>query len=326
MNDDCIKIIVLLQIILAPGEETKIPKRYVENLLKPFLDNGYLKVLESNENEEYYVLEVVEKYKKKIINVIIPIFVRKSISSKISYGEEIPYDLITNLIFEIGSKGTKFKDNEDDEIHIEFDENSNPELEILMFKINRSIRLSKTQFNQISRASEEARNISGEARKISMNVLSEVDSVKKIKGQIYSEFIAILGIFSALIFGLFGGFEAVKGILSLFKSPNNFGIISMYCGLTVLMIVTITFALIQFIGKLIGKNIKSCCHEDSCDCVPQNKYKIYTICIYMSVAMILLGAGFNGTATFIKVACPLIILIIILSALFYLRKFRSKKN
>lgn len=284
-----LKTIVLLEIILAPSEEIKIPEKYVNELLKGYIDNKYLKILEFNRIDEYYILEVVEEAKEKIISDVIPTLVRKISSPE--YVESMPYDVVSNLIFEVGSKGTKFKDNEDDQFYIRF--SGADDSKLLMDKINRHIRLSKAQFNQIIKVSEEA-------RKISNKTLKDIDSIKEIKGQIYSEFIAILGVFSALIFGLFGGFEGIKGVLSLFKSPNNFGTISMYCGLVTLMIVTITFALIQFTGRLIDKDIKSCCNEKECKCSPKNKYKIYTICVYISLAMILMGIIFNVVLTLIK--------------------------
>lgn len=297
MNDNWIKTIVLLELILSPGEETKIPEKYVNELLKEYLDNKYLKISEFNPVKEYYILEVTKETREKIISDIIPKLVKRINSPQ--YVESMPYDVVTNLIFEVGSKGTKFKDNEDDQFYIKF--NGDDDGKLLMEKINRNIRLSKTQFNQIIRASEEA-------RKISNQTLKDIASIKEIKGQIYSEFIAIIGIFSALIFGLFGGFEGIKGVLSLFEKDDKFGIISMYCGLVTLMIVTITFALIQFVGRLIGRNLKSCCCKTDCKCKPQDKYNIYTICVYISIGMILLGAALTGRSMLIKIIFSIIII------------------
>lgn len=281
------KEVVLLEIILAPGEETKIPKEYVDEILRKYLNDGYLRIIKENTLEEYYILEVVDEYKTRIIVNIIPTLLKK-INSEISSIEAIPYDEITVLIFKLGSKGTKFKDS-DDQIYSRV--NTDDDSRLLIDKINRHIRLSKTQFNQIIQVSEEAKAISNKT-------LKDIKSISSIKGQIYSEFIAILGIFSALIFGLFGGFEGVKGVLSLFENRDSFGVISMYCGLLTFMIVTITFALIQLTGRLIGKFPKSCsCNSDKCECKWYDRYKIYAICGGVSIGMIVVGIIYDLICT-----------------------------
>lgn len=288
MNEDLIKTLVLLEVILAPSEETRIPILYKDSLLKSFIEKEYLSILETNVIDDYCVLEAVNEKRSDIVKIISK-FADKIIQRDVSL-DSIPYDIITGLIFEIGSRGTQFKDNNDDQFDGTF--TGSHQSSTLINKIRRNIRLSKTQYNQIMKASEEAKEISNQS-------LKTIEQVKSVKGEIYSEFIAILGVFSALIFGLFGGFEGIKGILSLFKNATNFGVISMYCGLVVLIIVTISFALIQFTGRLIGKSVKSCCSSDECNHKWFRKYKIYTICVGVSLGMILLGMIYDHFKLFI---------------------------
>lgn len=225
-------------------------------------DNG-LNVFSSNDKSELL---------KQTMNNILSEFPS---NTRISYGK------VSEVIFSLGAKGNEFVDSKDKISIISFEGTNSDKLKV-HDKLNDHIKLSIIQWNQIRKASDNA-------NKISKKILEDMKEMENIKGQIYGEFIAILGVFSTLIFGLFGGFEGIKGILSLFKNATNFGVISMYCGLLILVIVTISFALIQFTGRLIGKSVKSCCSSDECNHKWFRKYKIYTICVGVSLGMILFG-------------------------------------
>lgn len=284
------------------NEPLLVPNEYFE-ALNDYEKSGFIDITKGNKNNILEINSPLEK-KKDIEDVMLMIISEIPSNKRLHYGE------ISQVIFTLGTiNGNKFNESNDNKISLNiFNEDDLKKCD----KINDHITLSIIQLNQIIKVSEEAKEISNQAKEISNQTLKDVDNIKEIKGQIYSEFIAILGVFSALIFGLFGGFEGIKGVLSLFEKGDNFGVVSMYCGLITLMIVTITFALVQFVGRLIGKNLKSCCCTDDCNCRPRDKYKIYTICVYISIGMILLGAALTERSMLIKIIFSIIIIGIVL--------------
>lgn len=274
-----------------------------EVLLVPIEYKDYLfdykesELIDIKEEGKYLQITSSIDRKKDLQNTMLEIISEIPNDRRISYGK------ISKLIFTLGTIGNIFNESNDNEINLNANHaNDSKKID----KINDHINLSIIQLNQILEATKKANQISNQT-------LKDIASIKEIKGQIYSEFIAIIGIFSALIFGLFGGFEGIKGVLSLFEEDDKFGIISMYCGLVTLMIVTITFALIQFVGRLIGRNLKSCCYKTDCKCKPQDKYNIYTICVYISIGMIILGAIFNGNERLMDIIFWIIMIGILLT-------------
>ncbi|MBF2392453.1 hypothetical protein [Listeria marthii] len=96
------------------------------------------------------------------------------------------------------------------------------------------------------------------------NTLKEVS---KTKGQMYTEFVAILGIFSGLIFALFGGFDTLSSSISTLGQGE--------VALTNILIVTsillaglslVIFTLMQGISKLTNRTLRSCGCEDKLRC------------------------------------------------------------
>ncbi|MBC1316578.1 hypothetical protein [Listeria booriae] len=99
------------------------------------------------------------------------------------------------------------------------------------------------------------------------NTDDALQNIKNTKGQIYTEFVAILGIFSALIFTLFGGFKALSDAVSVSQNgeiplTNTLIMASIVLGGLSLLI----FSLMQGISKISGKNLRSCNCEDKNSC------------------------------------------------------------
>ncbi|EAE7768383.1 MULTISPECIES: hypothetical protein [Listeria] len=97
--------------------------------------------------------------------------------------------------------------------------------------------------------------------------------VSRTKGQMYTEFVAILGIFSGLIFALFGGFDTLSNSISTLGEGE--------VPLTNVLIVTsvllaglslVIFTLMQGISKLTNRSLRSCGCEDKLTC-PHSIYQ-----------------------------------------------------
>ncbi|HGF7665416.1 TPA: BppU family phage baseplate upper protein, partial [Enterococcus faecium] len=187
-----------------------------------------------------------------------------------------PYDLLTTYIFENDI------DNAEELIALfDFSEeifknnvesyNDYGNVEHFFDSIRRHVNLAVIQQKHIVASSKEALKISEEAEK-NINQTEEkikkleknlnkaeqtIENMEKIKGSIYTEFIAILGIFSALIFGLFGGFDGLsKAIVSLSSKWSMGKVLTISSGI-MLCLTLLIFALLQWVARITGRKLTS---------------------------------------------------------------------
>lgn len=84
---------------------------------------------------------------------------------------------------------------------------------------------------------------------------AQIEKLQEIKGTIYSEFIAILGIFSALIFGLFGGFDLLTYSFNAFIEMNSIPKSISYLILLSMSLLSLIYFLVYWISKIIERPI-----------------------------------------------------------------------
>ena len=105
-----------------------------------------------------------------------------------------------------------------------------------------------------------------------------------------SEFISMLGIFSALIFGVFGGFEAFKSIFTnIDKASVNIVIID--SSILLLGLIILVFLLIQSISILSGKIFLACGCENTKKCSHKfyEKYPLFSFAVSLFLLILILG-------------------------------------
>ncbi|MBT2731646.1 hypothetical protein [Carnobacterium sp. ISL-102] len=226
----------------------------------------------------------------------------------------IRYDIIAKYVF-VSSEGyTEDNEvlNENLQKIIELSEEPN-EKNILIFadKFKGHYKLSKEQKEYIQ---DNIENLNAEvlsARK-EVNgiktIVSETESrskefikdsralneeMSKTKDKLLSEFVGILGIFSALIFGLFGGFEALSTSVALIANNTSLGKTIMTSSAVMIALTSFTYAMMQWVGKLIDKPIKSCGCLPGDDCKNKHsfadRHATYLIVISIIVLFFLLG-------------------------------------
>lgn len=136
----------------------------------------------------------------------------------------------------------------------------------------RHIKLACHQRNLIFKAAVEAKDLAGEARKIS-------EEAYDIKNKIYSEFISILAIFTAVSFAMMGSVQVLGNLFSQISTPsiNSIGYALIVSGIYLISMLLLIETL--FIGmKKVVKNTE--------------KYKfsiIFWITLVVSVNLILSG-------------------------------------
>lgn len=93
---------------------------------------------------------------------------------------------------------------------------------------------------------------------ITKNVKEEADEARSKVNGIYSEFVGILGVFTALSFALMGSVQVFGNILKNINNPTmgNIGYVLVVGGLYLILIYLITMTLFLAMKKVFNKNLK----------------------------------------------------------------------
>ena len=96
---------------------------------------------------------------------------------------------------------------------------------VILIKVSEHVNLARKQKDSLYRKqAEKIENQENSLKQLRENteketkrlrkLKQEMKTIKDMKSSIYGDFIAILGIFSALIFSLFGGFDTLSKVVS----------------------------------------------------------------------------------------------------------------
>lgn len=124
-------------------------------------------------------------------------------------------------------------------------------------KITSHVELAKVQKSYIDN------NVESVMNDFSERLEAVSDSLKNIENRtqnVYGEFIGILGIFSALIFGLFSGFSVLTSAISDFSKGVPLGNSIIYISIIAMALLTFVYFLLDWVGILIQRPIH---HEKS---------------------------------------------------------------
>lgn len=92
---------------------------------------------------------------------------------------------------------------------------------------------------------------------------TEIDKLSEKQASIYTDFIAVLGVFSAFVFMIFGGFDSLAKILEGLQN-NDVSIrkIMLISSILISFLITILFSLMYWVSVIIEKPIL----QKNCDC------------------------------------------------------------
>lgn len=206
---------------------------------------------------------------------------------------------LSNLVSDLDGLGTDFTENEKKVI-----KEYKKEIEELPNRIAESIKLALSQykafFKEFNDATEELTVATDGLNKVEKNYKEILDKYKKVSKKYdevsnkldssSSDFISMLGIFSALIFAVFGGFEAFK---SIFTNINKASISMIIINSSILMIglIVLVFLLIQSICILSGKTFLACGCKNTSICSHKfyERYPLFSFSIGFFLSLLILG-------------------------------------
>ncbi|WP_271436955.1 hypothetical protein [Staphylococcus hominis] len=202
--------------------------------------------------------------------------------------EQKKYDIITKSVYSIGEKQI---DSELIDANLEKLEKainkggflSQESAKKYCNKLVKHIDLAKIQKDYIQENLIQLEN--------NISIANErVKEISDIKNSIYTEFVAILGIFASIIFGVFGGFQEIQLIG---KNLNTTPIpkLLIFSSLVMLGITLIIFLCFNAISKLTNLPMRSCnCEVGKCNCSFKEKHP--TIFYSSSLFIYMLFVGF----------------------------------
>ena len=224
------------------------------------------------------------------------------------FENRIPYNVIASIVYEMNINSL-FSDNFDtqrDRIDYNLDvfakNIDNPPKLLGKYggKIASHFELSYIQSKFIK---ESVANVTKQAEE-AQNKLEEIEEtlgkIKNTKGQIYTEFITILGIFSALMFGMITGFNSLTEALGEIANADlHIGKVIMGISAIMMGLVSFVYVLLKWIGALIDKPL-----EDENDNLPKglNGFQLFFLKnkFFVSVNFILVVLFLVGIILFVS--------------------------
>lgn len=191
----------------------------------------------------------------------------------------------------------------------------------IMNKIVSHFELSYTQSQFIKKNTLESLKIASTSKAFAESAVKSSNEAKDIientKGKMYTEFVAILGIFSALMFGMISGFDFISDTLALLASETiSMGRIAIGSAALGIGLITLMYTLVQWIGHLIKnpfrpENFNEDSHLNRGIIGFEYRHSLYLLAVYLLLNIMIFGiilvvfsntgfndAIYNGTFSF----------------------------
>ncbi|MGF3073551.1 hypothetical protein ACQV2T_08405 [Facklamia sp. P13069] len=122
--------------------------------------------------------------------------------------------------------------------------------------------------------------------------LKEVsDQLSKKHANLTTEIISVLGIFSSLIFAVFGGVSQL-GELGGALSSTPLHKVFIFTGSSSIVLLGIVFIAFNATAKMTKKNIRSCCNNENCNHSLIEKHPTFFFLMWLFLSMIAIGLLF----------------------------------
>lgn len=177
----------------------------------------------------------------------------------------IPYANITEMVYSSGwDKDGDFKSDFSQSVrecvkNIQKDPDSNFDGEafICVWKSLEHFDLACAQINNIYNApGTELNKLDDKLDEIT----TQVSTIEELRVKIYTDFITILGIFSAFVFGMFGGFKGITAAVELFQKNSLIGKPLMMTAVIMMSLMIVLYMFMSWLGFIVGKPLKRECY------------------------------------------------------------------
>ncbi|HEK9356837.1 TPA: hypothetical protein SUZ15_002055, partial [Streptococcus equi subsp. equi] len=141
-------------------------------------------------------------------------------------------------------------------------------------KIHRHYKLALIQKNFILRTTTEVEERAHDLKDKTKAIEQKMFKFDEIKSSIYTDFIAILGVFSAFVFVMFGGIDVARAIFDIGSDLQTLDLSRMItiASLMLIGILTLMYSLLLWIARITGKNFGNC-YSSKCDNGCQHKWR-----------------------------------------------------
>lgn len=224
--------------------------------------------------------------------------------------KRIPYDFIAEYVFGTDTENSPEKNeilNTNIEIllkHFKGCQQKQTALADNLEKIRTHYALAQIQKEYITKASKDVGEIvnklvpvvgtieeqTKKSKRRMADIEEAVESVKDTKSGIYTDFIAILGVFSAFVFLMFGGIDVVRAVIDVADDLQSIPLSRLVIlgSLMLIAVLTMLYCLLLWIARITGKTVGSC-HKVDCKEFCKHKWKhfYYRHSFYFSLMFIL---------------------------------------
>lgn len=139
---------------------------------------------------------------------------------------------------------------------------------------NKILEEAQTQLNQVNTLLQGTQKQSEDSNEILKAVQKQSNEIEKTKSSIYTDFIAILGIFSAFVFVMFGGIDIARAVFDIGDDLLNMDLsrmITISC-LMLIGVITLLYSLLLWIARITNKEIGRCM-SSKCEVRCEHKWK-----------------------------------------------------
>ena len=141
-------------------------------------------------------------------------------------------------------------------------------------EVEQGLKNVNTQLNQVNTLLQGAQKQSEDSNKILKVVQKQSNEIEQTKSSIYTDFIAILGIFSAFVFVMFGGIDIARAVFDIGDDLLNMDLsrmITISC-LMLIGVITLLYSLLLWIARITNKEIGRCM-SSKCEVRCEHKWK-----------------------------------------------------
>ncbi|MCI1922329.1 MAG: hypothetical protein LKJ22_10490 [Liquorilactobacillus nagelii] len=144
----------------------------------------------------------------------------------------------------------------------------------------------KKQEEQTKKQVEQIKKQSGKIQKLRKQISKETHKLKNLKSSVYGDFIAILGIFSALIFSLFGGFKTFTLAISQISKGISIVRITIILSLLGIIMLCLLFFLLKAIATMSDRKLSLCNEKCIYKKYPFFMYGLTIMTIFLGISLI----------------------------------------